>query len=280
MTMQFNPYDKFTHNETLWVLGEFSDKVNGYPERFFPVLNDSQARVNYSLTPTIENGRVVDVVMQTTPHQEGASLAALDAPVREKFAKVLEWSAKRAGMTVSDEVLQAVRDGRNLEAERDTQVDFDRMTRNLDHDLEAAYMLRDSLREEATTALDEGRDDDAKAAMERLGEVKQSIQDYWNPHKARPVAERMLTRDEKEELEIMREVMESDLDYDAAKLAAGHFGSEAVEASERGDDAAGKEAAQKAEGYLQRALAAKVAGKQSFADKEKLRQENGGEIQR
>jgi hypothetical protein len=278
MSTPFIPFDKFTHNGREWAAGEFSNKVNGYAEQFVPVLHDVEGKVNYGLRPTIVDGQVTEVELTTTPQQDGASIETLDATLREKFAKTLEWSAKRAGVRVDEDLLQAVKDGRNLAAERGTQADFDRMTRNLDHDLEAAYMLRDALREEANTALDEGRDADAKAAMERLGEVKQSIQDYWNPHKERPAVVRDLSPKQEEEVELMRMVMESDLEQDAAKLAAAHFGVEAQEASQRGDTKAASQATDKAKTYAERVRAGKetqASEKQGFAARESERGQNG-----
>lgn len=258
----FRVYNRFQHDGREWAVGEYNNRVNGY-NGFANAVHSLDGSESYGLIPTIEQNRVTDVKLTSPQNREGMDMSGAAPELRKHLAAALEWSAGKAGVKVEPEMLDAIREGRNLKAERETQADFTRMTRNLDHDLESAYMLRDSLKERVHEAVDAGRIDEAKELGAQLASVKEDIQGYWNPHKQRPVVERPLTPQEKEEAELFGMVVESDVDRAAAKLASEHFQKESEQALERGDTEAATEAGDKAKGYAARIRAERERGNEA-----------------
>lgn len=247
----FRVHNRFAHAGREWAVGEYNNRANGH-NGFANAIHSLDGKESYGLIPTIEQNTVTDVKLTDPQHKEGKDIGTLDGELRNRFASALEWSAKKAGVKVEPEMLEAVREGRSLKAERETEADFTRLTRNVDHDLEAAYMLRDDLKAQVREAVEEGRIDDAKTAGAQLNAVKEDIQGYWNPHKERPNVERPLTPKEQEDVDLFRMVVESDVDREAAKLASQHFQKEAEQALERGDSEAAAEAGEKSKGYAER----------------------------
>lgn len=267
MASDFRVFNTFMHDGAKWAIGEYSNRVDGGND-FANAVHRMDGQQSYALKPTVVDNKVTGVEVTSSPEVPGLSIETLAPELREQLAKGLEWSAKRANASVDEELVESIKEGRNLQAERDTQADFDRMTRNVDFDLEAAYMIRDSLKAEAHKAFDEGRDEDAKAAAAQLAAVKEDIKDYWNPNKERPVVERELTPQQEEDVELFRMVVDSDVEKDAPKLAAAHFGSEEIAANERGDKKAAAEAGEKAKTYAGRVTQQREESKEKGAERQ------------
>lgn len=232
--MTFRVHNKFQHDGREWAVGEYNNRKDGRNE-FGNAIHALDQSQSYGLVPTVEKGEVTDVKLTSSPEVPGLTLESLAPELRNRFSAALAWSAKQAGVKVEPELLEAVKEGRNLKAERDSEAEFQRETRRADFDLEAAYLTRDALKAETLTALDEGRDADAKAAMERLGAVKQDIKGYWNPNKPRPLVEQPLSENEKLEVQLNEMTTAEELQQEAAGLAIAEFGKQAAEALSRGD---------------------------------------------
>lgn len=251
--MQFydlNPPRQFSVGEETWRAGVLSAVMHGSNQFFAVVRKEGTGLEQYVLKPTeLEGVTVTNVELRAEPPRAGARLDTLPSAIREHLAIALEAAVKREGKTVDPELVSAVKEGRDLKAERESEPEFRRLTRNADHDLESAYILRDSLREEINTALDEGRDGDAKQAMEQLGAVKKDIAGYWNPHKPRPAVTQPLGEKEEAELRELEKMSVEDLTREAAGEALAHYSKEAAEAQNRGDTEAYEAALAKIEQY-------------------------------
>lgn len=201
--------------------------------------------------------------------KQGKPLSSADVPeaLRLHLSAGLEEVAQRFGKTVDPEAKEALETGRELSSARENE--FLRETRNLDHDLEAAYLTRKALKQQALDALDEGRDEDARAAMERLGEVKQSIRDYQNPRKPRPVAVDPLSEDEELEVQLAELMTDEEVSREAAGMAIAHFGKEAADALSCGDIAAHDAAIEKVRYYTGAQKALNAEEEAAFAQAEK-----------
>lgn len=270
--MQFQSFDKFQHEGEVWLQGVLSGAGEEQTEEMACVLRAGENQQVYVLKAEglSEDGKTVtEVGLFMQPQQEGVTLQNLPAPLRENLAEALERVAGRAGQEVDASVLEAVREGRDLAQEQEAEAEFTRLTRNLDHDLEAAYINRDALKEKALTALDEGRDDEAKAAMEQLGEVQQSIKDYWNPNKPRPLVAQPLSEDEQMEVEIAELTTDEELSHEAAGMAIAHFGKEAADALSRGDVEAHDAAIEKVRAYQNVHQSLDAQEEEAFAQAEK-----------
>lgn len=257
--MDFRIHNKFSHDGREWAVGEYNNRKDGQRD-FANAIHAVDGSQSYGMIPTVEEGQVTDVRLTSKPEVAGLDMATLAPELRNRFASALEWSAKQAGSKVEPEMLDAIREGRNLKSERESEAEFQRETRNADFDLESAYLLRDALKEQVHEAFDAGRDDEAKAAAKQLAAVKEDIQGYWNPHKERPIIERKLTSQQEEEVELFGMVVDTDIDRDAAKLAAAHFGQEELDANARGDKKAAAQAGEKAQTYAERVQAERERG--------------------
>lgn len=239
--MQFEAFDKFRQGNDVWLEGvlvnEESTRESGKPEYIAAVVRQSDQQVHIlNVTGYAQDGQTVnEVELRSHPEQEGATLQNLPQEIRGHLASALETASARNGKKLDAELGKAIAEGRDLEAEREQEAEYTRMTRNVDHDLEAAYITRDALKEKALTALDEGRDGEAKEAMEQLGEVQQSIKDYWNPHKPRPMVSQPLSEDEELEVQLAEMTSDEELTQEAATLAIAEFGKQAADALSRGD---------------------------------------------
>lgn len=251
--MQFEAFDKFRQGNDVWLEGVLNasagedmqtdrdvyiaaivrEEIFQGGKKAEEIANNSEQPALYSLGVT-EYDESTRTVMAVSLQPHGV-IDELSSELREHLASALERASHLNGKAVNPDLLMSIKEGRALEAEREQEAEYTRMTRNVDHDLEAAYITRDALKEKALTALDKGRDAEAKEAMEQLGEVQQSIKDYWNPHKPRPVVSQSLSEDEELEVQLAEMTSDDELTHEAASLAIAEYGKQAADALSRGD---------------------------------------------
>lgn len=268
--MRFHPLasHRFEVGGEIWHAGVLSAEPNGRPERFAAVMRQGDNPQLYALKPLSYDGKMLtDVTLFSHPKQDAFRLDTLPTALCEHLADALEVAVRQEGKKVDPELPDAIRKGGNLKAEREAQPIVRQLTRGADYDLEAAHALRDSLRAELDTALDEGREQDARVVMERLAAVGKDIAAYETPGHLRGVTLNTLGPREEAQVQAVEKTTATALTREAVDEAIAHFEKEVLRAEQRGDAQASEEAVAKVHAYdaarqsLKKALEQETTGK-------------------